>query len=68
LLVIEVGHLVKHYGSIKAVDDITFRVSQGEIFGMLGPNGAGKTTAVEIIEGLPSANPVACLLWDWISL
>ena len=55
-MVIEVSHLVKHYGSIKAVDDITFRVSQGEIFGMLGPNGAGKTTAVEIIEGLRSAD------------
>jgi len=55
-LVIEVSHLVKHYGSVKAVDDITFRVSQGEIFGMLGPNGAGKTTAVEIIEGLRSAD------------
>jgi ABC-2 type transport system ATP-binding protein len=55
-LVIEVGHLVKHYGSIKAVDDITFQVSQGEIFGMLGPNGAGKTTTVEIIEGLRQAD------------
>jgi ABC-2 type transport system ATP-binding protein len=56
LLIIIVDHLVKHYGSIKAVDDVTFRVKQGEIFGMLGPNGAGKTTTVEIIEGLRSAD------------
>jgi len=55
-MVIEVEHLVKHYGSIKAVDDISFQVMPGEAFGMLGPNGAGKTTTVEIIEGLRSAD------------
>ena len=55
-MVIEVSNLVKHYGSVKAVDDITFRVNPGEIFGMLGPNGAGKTTTVEIIEGLRAAD------------
>jgi len=55
-LYIEVDHLVKHYGPVKAVDDISFQVSQGEIFGMLGPNGAGKTTTVEIIEGLRLAD------------
>lgn len=55
-MVIEVEHLVKHYGSIKAVDDISFQVGRGEMFGMLGPNGAGKTTTVEIIEGLRSAD------------
>ena len=55
-MVIEVENLVKHYGSIKAVDGISFQVSQGEVFGMLGPNGAGKTTTVEIIEGLRSAD------------
>ena len=50
--VIEVNNLVKRYGSITAVDDISFRVYSGEIFGILGPNGAGKTTTMEIIEGL----------------
>ena len=55
-MVIEVEHLVKHYGPIKAVNDISFQVKPGEAFGMLGPNGAGKTTTVEIIEGLRSAD------------
>ncbi len=55
-MVIEVEHLVKHYGPIKAVNDISFQVKPGETFGMLGPNGAGKTTTVEIIEGLRSAD------------
>jgi ABC-2 type transport system ATP-binding protein len=53
---IEVEHLVKHYGALKAVDDISFAVKRGEVFGMLGPNGAGKTTTVEVIEGLRSAD------------
>jgi ABC-2 type transport system ATP-binding protein len=50
--VIEVQHLHKSYGDTVAVDDISFTVEQGEIFGILGPNGAGKTTTVECIEGL----------------
>jgi ABC-2 type transport system ATP-binding protein len=49
---IEVSSLKKYYGNIKAVDNITFSVDQGEIFALLGPNGAGKTTAIEIMEGL----------------
>ncbi len=44
--------LRKAYGSVKAVDGVTFEVASGEIFGLLGPNGAGKTTTVEILEGL----------------
>ncbi len=55
-MVIKVEQLVKSYGTIKAVDDISFHVEQGEVFGMLGPNGAGKTTTVEIIEGLRTAD------------
>jgi ABC-2 type transport system ATP-binding protein len=55
-MVIEVEHLVKSYGPIKAVDDISFQVMAGEAFGMLGPNGAGKTTTVEILEGLRPAD------------
>ncbi len=50
--VVNVEHLQKAYGGVKAVDDISFAVRQGEIFGMLGPNGAGKTTTVEMVEGL----------------
>ena len=50
--VIEVTGLTKRYGGKAVVDDISFHVDQGEIFGILGPNGAGKTTAVECLEGL----------------
>jgi ABC-2 type transport system ATP-binding protein len=50
--VIEVEHLHKQYHDQVAVDDLSFAVERGEIFGILGPNGAGKTTTVEIIEGL----------------
>jgi ABC-2 type transport system ATP-binding protein len=50
--VIEVQHLHKEYGDTVAVDDVSFAVEEGEIFGILGPNGAGKTTTVECIEGL----------------
>jgi ABC-2 type transport system ATP-binding protein len=50
--VIEVEHLTKAYGSTVAVDDVSFGVQEGEIFGILGPNGAGKTTTVECMEGL----------------
>jgi ABC-type glutathione transport system ATPase component len=50
--VIEVTGLTKRYGGKSVVDDISFHVDQGEIFGILGPNGAGKTTAVECMEGL----------------
>jgi ABC-2 type transport system ATP-binding protein len=52
LLPIEVSALKKTYGSLKAVDGISFGVKQGEVFGLLGPNGAGKTTTIEIMEGL----------------
>lgn len=55
-MVIDVENLVKSYGSIKAVNDISFQVNSGEAFGMLGPNGAGKTTTVEIIEGLRTSD------------
>lgn len=50
--VIEVEHLVKAFGSFHAVDDISFTVKKGEIFGFLGANGAGKTTAMHMLTGL----------------
>jgi len=51
-MIIEVERLAKYYGKVKAVDDVSFSVKEGEIFGLLGPNGAGKTTLMEIICGL----------------
>ena len=50
--VIEVEHLVKAFGDFHAVDDISFSVRRGEIFGFLGANGAGKTTAMRILTGI----------------
>ena len=50
--VIEVKKLSKHFGKFKAVDEISFDVSRGEIFGFLGANGAGKTTAMRMLCGL----------------
>ena len=50
--VVTVQHLVKRYGDFAAVDDVSFSIKEGEIFGIIGPNGAGKTTTVECISGL----------------
>jgi len=50
--VIQVSGVRKTYGSTVAVDDVSFEVNDGEIFGLIGPNGAGKTTSMECIEGL----------------
>src|SRR5215467_12775772 len=50
--VITVQHIVKRYGHLLAVNDISFSIREGEIFGIIGPNGAGKTTCVECISGL----------------
>jgi ABC-2 type transport system ATP-binding protein len=50
--VVTVRHLVKRYGHLLAVNDVSFTIRQGEIFGVIGPNGAGKTTTVECISGL----------------
>ncbi|MGD0607502.1 MAG: ATP-binding cassette domain-containing protein [Streptosporangiaceae bacterium] len=49
---VEIEHLRKTYGTLVAVDDVSFSVAAGEIFGILGPNGAGKTTTVECAIGL----------------
>ena len=54
--VIDVEHLRKTYKSTVAIDDVSFQVNNGEIFGLLGPNGAGKTTTVECLQGLRHAD------------
>ncbi|MEM2102422.1 MAG: ABC transporter ATP-binding protein, partial [Candidatus Bathyarchaeia archaeon] len=51
-IIIEIEGLTKRYGEVTALDDVSFNVEEGEIFGLLGPNGAGKTTLMEILCGL----------------
>ncbi len=46
---VELSHISKSFGTLKAVDDVSFEVEKGEIFGLLGPNGAGKTTAIRVL-------------------
>jgi len=57
------SHLVKTFGSLRAVDDLSFTVERGEIFGLLGPNGAGKTTTIRLILDLykPDSGEIAVL-------
>jgi ABC-2 type transport system ATP-binding protein len=64
--IIQVKGLTKKYGTTIAVDEISFDVQEGEIFGMIGPNGAGKTTTIECIEGLrkPDQGMVRVLDYD----
>ena len=49
--IIDVHHLSKHYGDVRAVDDVSFDVAEGEILGLLGHNGAGKTTTIRMLTG-----------------
>jgi len=61
--IIKVEHLRKVYGKVVAVNDISFEVQEGEIFGMVGPNGAGKTTTIECLESLrnPDSGKISVL-------
>lgn len=63
---IEVNHLSRKFNKFSAIDDISFTIPKGEIFGLLGPNGAGKTTTIRILCGimLPSAGSVNVLGYD----
>jgi ABC-2 type transport system ATP-binding protein len=60
---VEVNHIVKSYKDKKAVDDLTFAVNQGELFGLIGPNGAGKTTTIRMLMDIikPDAGSVTIL-------
>ena len=59
---IEVNHIVKKYGDFTAVDDVSFAVKDGEIFGLLGPNGAGKSTLIRMMTTLiPITAGTACI-------
>src|SRR5205809_4802108 len=64
--VVTVAGIRKAYGRTIAVDDVSFEVNEGEIFGLIGPNGAGKTTTMECVEGLrtPDAGAVSVLGLD----
>src|ERR1700759_2518317 len=52
MAILQLQNLKKYYATQKAVDDISFRIEQGSIFGLLGPNGAGKTTLLRMITGI----------------
>lgn len=57
---IEIDHLTRAFGAIKAVDDVSFKVAKGEVLGFLGPNGAGKSTTMKMITGfLPPSSGTA---------
>jgi len=49
---ISAEHLVRRFGQVTAVNDVSFQVQRGEIFGFLGPNGSGKTTVIKMLTGL----------------
>ena len=59
-------NLSKHFGGVRAVDDVTLTIKEGEIFGLIGPNGSGKSTTVNLITGLytPTAGTVTLDGWD----
>ncbi len=59
---IEVMSLYKSYGSIKAVNGVSFSIDKGEVFGLLGPNGAGKTTIIKILTTLSKPDSGSCLI------
>jgi ABC-2 type transport system ATP-binding protein len=50
--ILKTEHLIKHYGSLTAVQDLSLEINEGEVFGLLGPNGAGKTTLINMMCGL----------------
>ncbi len=61
---LEVSHLVKSFGSLTAVNDVSFQIRTGTCFGLLGPNGAGKTTTIELMEGIKTPDSGSILYRD----
>ena len=59
---IEVRNVTKRYGSVKALDDVSFTADSGEVLGLLGPNGAGKSTTMNIMTGYLSAGEGTVLI------
>ncbi|MEN6624084.1 MAG: ATP-binding cassette domain-containing protein [Smithella sp.] len=59
---IEIMGLIKNYGQIRAVDNLTLTIVQGEVFGLIGPNGAGKTTTIKILTTLTKPDAGHCLI------
>ena len=64
--IVECQHVVKRYGDVVAVNDVSLSIAEGEIFGLVGPNGAGKTTLIEMMEGLrtPDSGSIRALGLD----
>ena len=60
---VELSHIAKSFGPVKAVDDVSFSLEKGELFGLLGPNGAGKTTSIRVMLDIfkPDSGSVAVL-------
>jgi ABC-2 type transport system ATP-binding protein len=61
--IIDISHITKSFGTLKAVDDCSFSIEKGELFGLLGPNGAGKTTCIRVMLDIfkPESGTVAIL-------
>src|SRR3954467_1512181 len=64
--VIDLRHLSRRFGELVAVDDVSFTVNRGEIFGLLGPNGSGKSTIIRVLCGVlaPTAGSATVLGFD----
>jgi ABC-2 type transport system ATP-binding protein len=64
MVAVECSHLTKVYGDMPAVDDLSFSVEEGEVFGFLGPNGAGKTTTIRMLLGLSRPDGGGARIFD----
>ena len=62
---IRVEKLSKHFKQVRAVDEVSFHVAKGEIYGFLGPNGAGKTTTIKMLAGIlrPTSGHISLTAW-----
>ena len=63
--VIQVQHVTKKFGDVVGVDDISFEVYEGEIFGFIGPSGSGKTTTMRLLNGIYAPTSGRCACWAW---